>query len=160
MLTLRPTVTTERDFQNRIEVIRSLARPHPELVQVVQRAILQAYAENFASESAGGTRWAALAASTILDRLAQGYGAGPILQRTGNYRSSWVNDGDGNHVHEIEQRAGGWTLSEGSSHHLADFHEQGNSGMPARPVAELSPSAKEQLGRAVDNWILNHLLQR
>jgi hypothetical protein len=160
MLTLRPTAATVSDFQGRIESIRKLARPQPDLVQEVQRAILQGYENNFDSESAGGSKWAALAASTILDRLSQGYGAGPILVREGDYRSSWINEGDANHVHEVEQLAGGWRLSEGSAHDLVPFHEEGTRNMPARSVFELDVGDENRIRQIVDNYILRTLMQR
>jgi len=157
MLTMRPTAATERDLMSRLDTVRNMARPQPDLVQKLQRAILDGFAENFDSESAGGVKWAALAESTILDRLSQGYGAGPILQRSGDYMSSWLDTGNAEHVHEIEQLAGGWQLNEGSQHPLAGIHEEGGDIIPARPVAELSLASEDDIREAAENWILTHL---
>lgn len=48
----------------------------------VLAAIRKAFEQNFDREG-GRTSWPALASSTIVERRRKGYGAGPILQRTG-----------------------------------------------------------------------------
>lgn len=160
MLTLRPSAATARDFNNRIESLRQMARPQPSLVLEVQRAIVAEFANNFESESAGGSRWSALAESTIIDRLQGGYGAGPILHRSGDYESSWMDPGNPDHVSDVQALAGGWVLEEGSQHRLAGFHEEGTNRMPARSVSDIGSGGEERLRQAVDDFILRSLVNR
>ena len=160
MLIMRPTPATQQDFASRLKNVRAVARPQPDLVQEVQRAILLGFGQNFDSESDGGFRWARLAASTIQDRLRQGYGPGPILQRSRDYRASWTNPDAPDHVSEVTEWAGGWSQAEGSQHPLVGFHQAGTRRIPARPVNDLDLSAQEQLRQAVDTWIFQTLFVR
>lgn len=160
MITMRPTPATAQDFASRLKNLRAVARPQPDLVEQVQGAILLEFAQNFETESAAGFRWAKLAERTILDRLRQGYGAGPILNRSGDYEASWTDADAADHISELEQRVGGWSLAEGSSHRLTIFHQQGTRRMPARPVNEVGASGQEKLRRVVDLWLIRLLVGR
>lgn len=160
MLILRPSAATETDFSRRLEFLRNMARPDPNFVQQVGEAIRAEFRQNFAAESSGFGRWAALAESTVLDRLRGGFGAGPILNRSGGYEASWVDADDADHVSEIEALVGGWRLSEGSSHPLTGFHQQGTSRMPARPVNEIDASGEIRIAYVVETAIFRMLTQR
>ena len=130
-----------------------LLRPSQADLAPLQEAIRQGFAQNFETESAGGTPWAALAPSTVAQRLLLGYGAGPILQRTGSYRDAFTQATNPDHVSEIEYSGGVTTLSEGSSHPLTPFLEMGTGKMPARPVLELSRSAINEVSEAFDKMV-------
>jgi hypothetical protein len=160
MITLRPTGPTQADFFSRIQKVESLARAHPDLVRVVQRAILLGFLDNFIQESSAGMKWAALTPFTLHQRSALGYPPGPILVRSGDYRSSWITEGEASHVHDLTTRQGGWTLDEGSSHEFAEEHELGRANMPARPVRFLSAEAEENLRQAVDRALFQALSLR
>lgn len=159
MITLRPTAATERGFFERLRALRSIARPTPSLVDEVQKIILDEFANNFATESAGGLRWARLAEETILSRIEEGTGS-KILQADGDYAASWLDASHAYHVHEEGQVANGWYVSEGSSHPLTQFHQQGTERMPARPVNVLSDSGQTRLKQTVDQWIFRTLFLR
>lgn len=130
-----------------------LLRPTQSDLEPMQEAIRQGFEQNFETESAGGAPWAALAPSTIAQRLLMGYGAGPILQRTGTYHDTFTQAANGDHVSEIEYSSGITTLSEGSSHPLAAFLEMGTSKMPARQVLVLSTSARREVGHAFHEMV-------
>lgn len=159
-LSLRPTAETQRDFAARIKAMVDLTRPTPALTAIIQRAVLDGFEENFASESAGGVRWAALSAWTIRERLSQGYGEGPILVRSGDYRASWINEGHPHHVHEVMDTGMGWTVLEGSEHPKAEKLEGGDGRTPARPVAVLSAQAQDHLRREIDLYVFRFLTLR
>lgn len=55
----------------------------PDVLESALPEIRAGFARNFASESAGGAAWAALAPRTLRDRMRLGFGPGPILTRTG-----------------------------------------------------------------------------
>lgn len=160
MISLRPSPASRQELKKRLDAIRALARPQPDLVKVVQRAIVAEFANNLRDESASGTRWARLAESTIRDRLQQGYGPGPILQRSGDYADSWTYPDSPNHVHEVTGRVEGWAINEGSQHELAQYHEPGTGRMAARPVSEIGPDGQNRIKEDIDRWLFQTLFVR
>ena len=75
----------------------------------------------------------------------------PILDKTGRLKSSYTQSGaDGN----IDERTP-FSLRWGSDVEYADFHEQGTSRLPARPVIDLLVQSgfEQRVARYIDNWI-------
>jgi len=64
--------------------------PMAHALEVVTKAI----DNNFATESAAGEKWPPLAEKTIEQRRKQGYGDGPILQRSKDLRNSMKGSSD------------------------------------------------------------------
>lgn len=89
---------------------------------------------NFASEGRPD-RWSPLAASTIKDRLRQGFGAGPILERTGalqrGFRFTW--------------RAKSYQVRNVVPYF--QYHQDGTSKMPRRPMIVLLAQDKAAFTR-------------
>lgn len=125
----------------------------------IRRAVSEGFADNFGNEGDRSGPWARLAPGTIADRLAKGFGPGPILVRTGDYRSSFINSGNPEHHHQVSVSSTLFAQEEGSTHALAPFHEQGTRNMPARPVTDLSPRSEDRIGQVIDG-IMDRLLRR
>ena len=139
MIGLTPSDESRRDLADFLRRLEALGDPTPQAVGVVQAAIRDGFAAVFASEGAAGAApWAELAEATRRERARLGYPpAHPILVRTGDYRASFVDPGHADHVSEWTSGGGVWTIAEGSSHRLAQYHEQGTSRMPARPAIRI-----------------------
>lgn len=96
-LELDATVATAKDLA--LEARLADMSPAMRALMAVVVADIDA---NFASESAAGENWAPLADSTIRDRKAKGFAAGPILQRTGALRrSASAHQSSGAHDAEV-----------------------------------------------------------
>ena len=118
----------------------------------VAGAVRAGFAENFATESAGGIPWPQLAESTAKERRRLGFGAyHPILFRTGRYSKSFVWPGDADHVSEFEQREDGWTVAEGSQDYRTGWLEEGTQFMPARSVLEIGARGERRIGATLDD---------
>ncbi len=144
-----PTEALERMF-------RRIQRPGRGEITKVAGAIRQGFAANFTSESSAEGAWKPLAAATVAERIAQGYGGEhPILRRTGGLRASFVQPGP-DHVERFIGQPEGWVLEVGSQHENAAFHERGTRRMPARPVTPLSPRAEDRI-RATVGYVLDQI---
>lgn len=100
----RLTVTT--DFSELYSWLGEIAerftdqRPlRGKIVGIMRRgpgSISQQFAQETAILTTGARRrWAKLKPATIADRIRQGHGAGPILERTGAYKRAWLGQGAG-----------------------------------------------------------------
>jgi hypothetical protein len=114
--------------------------------------VRQGFAENFEREAAGDRgKWAPLAPSTVRQRLRLGYGGEHlILQRTGAYLRSWVENSGPGHVERWLEGPQGWQMVVGSVDLRAQWLERGTHKMPARPVRILSAAAKAKLRDALN----------
>lgn len=125
---------------------RRLERPGNGEVRKIADAVTQGFQSNFTGERSAQGAWAQLAQSTVLDRIAQGYGGShPILRREDDVLSSWVDRNAPDHHEQFQPQAGGWQLEVGSNNPMAAFHEKGTSRMPARPVADLTDDAENRI---------------
>lgn len=107
------------------------------------------FALNMATEGglfAGG--WAPLKPNTIADRVRKGYGAGPILWRTGELAHSLSGD-SGYAVKEV--RPDGVTV--GTSLPYAGYHQTGTKKMPMRRVVGLSWARRSLVVRRLADYI-------
>lgn len=98
---------------------------------------------NFAAEGRPD-RWAALAPATIADRRRRGFGAGPILQRTGALARSWRFDWGPRH-YRVWNARWWWVVHQSGS-------EKAN--VPARPMLVLLPQDKAQFTRLARQHLL------
>lgn len=112
-----------------------------------EREMSQIEAERFDSEGHG--EWQPLAESTIRDRARQGYGPGPILQRTKDLRDSLVDPARAS-------RKTARTMSYGTSVPHARFHQEGGS-IPGRPpkrvILDLRVEDRRRLETQMVSWI-------
>ena len=102
--------------------------------------------EAFASESApDGSAWKPLADSTIADRLRNRYGAGPILERSGDLAGRILADWDDElAVVGSNQTFGGDVLA-AAVHHFGTR----DGRIPARPFFGVSDEARSAIIRGV-----------
>lgn len=111
----------------------------------VPQAIQGEYRVNFARQGSGSGGWAPLKPATIADRRRRGYGAGPILQRTGEYMRSFT-DGDTN----VRSEGDSVVFEAGSQHKLVDILNNGAGAIPARPVDDFDAAQVDRLYAAID----------
>jgi hypothetical protein len=149
-MTLRPSPQSQQHYNQTIEHIQDLVTPPAPLVAEIQQAICEEFERNFASESDAGLSWPRLSEVTIRIRLAEGFGAGPILVRTGDYKRSWTDPTHPQHVHELRQSTSHWSVEEGSEHALAGKHELGDGKTPARPASHVTVAGEERISRVID----------
>lgn len=153
MLTLTESPQNGAEWQRIQRVITKLERPPASEMVEIQEAIRLGFQENFNTESAGGVPWAQLSRRTAIERLLSGYSPyHPILRRTGNYQSSWIDAINADHVSEIEYTGDGLILREGSEDERAAIHELGSGRVPARPVAVLSNNAEDEVSKQFYQW--------
>ena len=138
MIRLTPTPDSTRtlqDFFDRIDA--ALAPPAAEL-EPIRDQIRAGFARNFADEASAAGPWAPLSRWTVLERTRLGFGPRhPILVRTGDYRASWLDPENPDHVSETRSQAGMIEIAEGSQDERADVLEAGSALVPPRPVAPL-----------------------
>lgn len=153
MISLTPTPQTERETAEFLRRLDELANPGDDAIHPIQEGIRAGFAAVFASEgAASGAPWAELAAYTQRQREQLGFPAAhPILERTGIYRRSFVDEFHVNHVSEWSAGGGAWTVEEGSSDDRADILEYGDPRTPARPVTILGNAGEARLGMILDH---------
>lgn len=135
--------------------IDRLSNPPPSATKSVEDAIRAGFASNFATESAGGTPWEQLSLTTMLDRVIHGFSAlHPILVRTGDYRSPFVDSGDGDALMEFFNMGDGWAMDVGSNDDRVSDLEDGTRRIPARPVTILSDASENNVIAALERMII------
>ncbi len=118
--------------------------------------INKGFASNFDNERAGdGGDWNRLRPFTIAERKRKGFGPGPILDRTGDYRRSFTNRGDSDHVEKFKSTRTGWTLESGSQDERVGTLEFGgytSTGrfVPPRPASFLSDASENRVFDVLD----------
>lgn len=93
--------------------------------------------------------WAPLAASTLREKARLGYGAMPILWRTGTLGNSLAVKGAEGNVNIVTP--GGVTL--GTDVAYAHFHQDGTERMPARKVVGLTRQRKSGVVKRLGDYI-------
>lgn len=132
-------------------LIDKIANPGPRQRRMIGGAIRQQFQSNFSNQRSGNGPWPALAPSTVADRRRKGFaGSRPILVRTGNLRSSYVDEGSSDHSSRVF-RAGGFTVyEEGSESDIAQFHERGGARIPQRSVTLLDDGQERRIFDVVE----------
>ena len=86
-------------------------------------------------------KWAALSPKTIKDRIRLGFGASPILDRTGKMRRSYT----------FEARPRSFTLGNSTKYHK--YHQYGTPTIPVRLTIQLLAQDKAQFTRARNKYV-------
>ena len=153
MITL--TLSNPADIDDLARFIDRITAPPPSATRVVEDAVRAGFAQNFASESAGGDPWDQLAFFTMLDRVVKGFPAAhPILVRDGDYRASFVDSGNGDALYEFANTGDGWAMDVGSDDDRVTDLEGGTRRIPARPVTILSDAAENDVAAALERMIV------
>lgn len=141
-------------FEDLVKFVKAIVAPSQAEQQQVSAAVREGWRDNFTSESSGdGRAWAALAPSTVRQRILQGYPARPILVRSGALRNSLLSPGAANSYEDLQTTGDGWTLVVGTEDSKAIFHELGTARMPARPFIALSDQAEQRIVSALDTLV-------
>lgn len=123
-------------FRRRLEEVRDQALNMAPAYQQISEYMLRSVDRNFASEGRPN-RWQPLKPATIKERIRRGFGAGPILQRTGK-----LKDG-------FRTQFGSSRLSIVNGVPYFMHHQYGTSKMPARVMIVLLPQDKGQVTRII-----------
>jgi len=124
------------EFRQAIQHYGEAARDFSPALQEYLAYQLRSIDRNFRAEGRP-QRWAALKPGTVLDRLHEGYGAGPILQRSGKLRRGFKGD------------VGKRTLRIRNSVRYFPYHQYGapKANIPARPMIVLLSQDKAMFTR-------------
>jgi phage gpG-like protein len=115
-------------------------------------------AANFDSEGGEVGGWDKLARSTILQRIKEGYGEGPILQRTGKLKASYEEGGAG-HIEEFLPDTGFWGTEVEDDRGLgySAYHQGGyvgtRSSLPARRMLFMTEEMKTEAEAIVAEFV-------
>ena len=157
MIRLIPTERSRQEAREFVSLAEELANPGADAIRPIQDAIRATFAANFANERGDDRSWAPLALRTIKERIRLGYGgAHPILIRSGEYRRSFVEADDPQHVSQSEIAGGKWRIEEGSSDKRAGTLEFGSDNVPPRPVTLPGRAGEERIADVIeylfDRW--------
>lgn len=86
-------------------------------------------------------KWQALSPKTVKERIRLGFGAGPILDRTGKMRRSY----------QYEAKPRSFKVWNSTKYHK--FHQSGTKYIPQRLTIQLLAQDKAQFTRARNNYI-------
>ncbi len=112
MIRLQPTPATEEKIAGLLRRMDALRQPAPADYAPIQDAIRAGFEINFTKEQGNDKPWDSLAARTRNERRRLGYPqAHPILVRSGDYKRSFTDADDPDHVSEDEIAGGIWRLS-------------------------------------------------
>lgn len=151
MLHLTASDATRRHVAEFLQQADALSQPPDEAIRSVQEVIRAVFAGNFARESGGDQKWAALAPRTVRERERLGYpGDHPILVRTDEYRRSFIEGEHPLHYSESEISGGVWRVEEGSIDPRGDQLEYGDFRTPPRPVTRPGARGEVEIAAVLD----------
>ncbi len=161
MIRLQPTPATSEKIAALLRRMDALRQPAPADYAPIQDAIRAGFAINFANEEGDDRPWFPLAKRTEDQREALGYPrAHPILVRSGDYKRSFTDADDPDHISEEEIAAGLWRISEGSADYRGGLLEFGNERTPPRPVTILGKSGEGRIETVLEYvfgaWFEDH----
>jgi hypothetical protein len=155
VIRLIETATTAQQWGDHDAAFGRLANPPAALADMVADVIRDGFAANFEAERAGnGAPWATLAARTQAERRRLGFPPEhPILVRTGDYRRSFVDRNNPDHIEESTTAGDRWTLAVGSQDYRVAWHERGTGIMPARSALEMDQAHQERIAQALETMV-------
>lgn len=137
-----------------LRLVAAISNPPSQTTQQIENAVRSGFADNFASESAGGNPWPELAFTTMLDRVLHGFPAAhPILVRAGEYRASFVDSGNPDALYEFFPGGDSWAMEVGSSDSRVEELELGTELIPARPVTVLDTDAENNVIAVIERML-------
>jgi phage gpG-like protein len=137
--------TVQQKFATYGADVKDLSVPFTEIADDLQAD----FTLNMATEGAlFGGGWAPLAPSTIADRVRKGYGAGPILYRTGALANSLSGDNSGA-IKEVTPAS----VTVGTAVPYAGYHQTGTKKMPMRRIIGLSWARRSLIVRRLADYI-------
>jgi hypothetical protein len=107
--------------------------------------VAEGYARSFDRQGPG---WSPLKPSTVRSRIAEGYAPGPILKKSGAYRSAAVNPA---RLIVIDHDDGFDFIIDDD---VSKYHQGGTKRMKARPI-KLSFGDRVALVKEINDWIIS-----
>jgi len=160
LLEVQATEEAKQAQDGLIEALLSLGRPSVMVRREIGKEVRIGIATNFLAQRAGdGPKWTELRPYTIRERLRLGYGASPMLYRTGKLFRSYTEEFDPDHSQRFRSTRTGWEMEFGSDDYRAGWHEGGTRRMPARPVLFLGHRAQDAISREF-NRLFNLILEQ
>lgn len=154
MIRLIATEESRQDVEELAAFFQSLNTPTPQMQKGVGDIVRSLFERRFDNEGGPGSRWVELHPTTIDEREEEGYGpAHPILQREGEYKMSFIDQGGFDNIETLITRGNGWTLELGSGDWRVGELEGGRSAptfMTPRPVTLLEDSEESEIGDVLD----------
>lgn len=130
----------DRVVRRRLEQLRAAGSDLSPAMREISGHLLDSVNEAFAGEaSPAGKAWAPLKPATIRDRHRQRYGAGPILERSGDLATRILADWDDTSA------VAGTNVVYAATHHFGDPRR----GIPARPFLGVSTDARGAILQAI-----------
>jgi phage gpG-like protein len=130
----------EKTFRDMVDGVQSPWIPLRESARIVQDDAQR----NFDSEGRFyGRGWKALKPSTIRDRIRKGFGAGPILNRTGNLRNNALIRRTGRSSVEV------WNITP-----YAKYHQYGTKNIPIRTVLTVPDETQDAIVMTFVDYII------
>lgn len=120
--------------QKRLAQLRERGSDLSPAMREIAGHLLDGVAESFASERGpDGQVWTPLKPATVRERRRKGYGAGPILERSGDLLSRILADWDDSTA------VAGTNVVYAATHHFGDPER----GIPARPFLGVSADTRD-----------------
>ena len=142
-----PTVNVtfdDRDVRRGLTLLQQRGGDMTPAMMEIAGHLVDSVAEAFASEATpGGKTWTPLAEATLRDRQRRRYGAGPILERSGDLASRILADWTDTSA------VAGTNVVYAATHHFGDQER----GIPARPFLGVSVDARDAILQA----LIDHL---
>ena len=136
----------DRDVREGLARLLARGRDLTPVMREIAGHLADSSAEAFAGEaSPAGKAWRPLAEATVRERLRKRYGAGPILERSGDLASRILADWDSSTA------VAGTNVAYAATHHFGDARR----GIPARPFLAVSRDTRAMIRETV----IDHLVR-
>ncbi len=139
---------SQADYKKDIDGIITRGTDMTPAMEKIGLYLMGATLRNF--EAGGRPQWVPLKPATIADRREQGYGAGPILVRSGKLKRSLTKRGAPGQIFQPKPRS----LRYGSSLEYFQDHQKGTALIPARMMLVMQKQDRSQVSRIVNRFIL------
>lgn len=159
MISVVPSPQNKAVLDELENFFKRLQKPNKKALSSVSDAIRDGFSENFQDEQSGdGDRWEPLAPKTISERKRLGYpGEHPILERSGEYRDTFVSPSNPDHIDELTGDSTGFRINVGSGSDKLFPLETGGVVriddsyvfVPARPVVQLGSEQEIAIGQSL-----------
>lgn len=131
-------IILKADFKKAIARLDKISKGYENWKMPLEQAEgyqLKQVKKNFATQGSNiAGKWAGLKASTVRDRLRKGFGAGPILKRTGRLKGSIAR-----------KKLNKNSLEIGSDVKYFKYHQIGTGKMPRRQILGHSSQMKQKV---------------
>ena len=138
---------TAIDYKKDLEGVIARSTDMTDAMERVGLYLLGVNLRNFQAE--GRPKWTPLKPATIQDRLRQGFGAGPILQRTGLLINSLTRKGAPHQLFRARPRS----LVLASRLPYFEIHQKGGAIIPKREMLGYQKQDKSQITRIINDHV-------